>query len=61
MQYRDVTKDELLTKSVKTTAEETEHREPNSKTTLDINYEKAEADAINKLKRDLATKEIDRG
>ena len=54
-----MTKDELLTKSVKTTAEETEHREPNSKTTPDINYEKAEADAINKFKRDLATKEIE--
>ena len=50
-------KDELLTKSVKAVTEDIESKETDSKMTLEINYQTAAADAINKVKQDLATKE----
>ena len=56
MKNYDVTKDELATNSVKSVAEETESREASSKRTPNMNFEKAAADAVNKLKQDLATK-----
>ena len=50
---------ELLTKTVKAVAQVKTAMEAEAGNSLEINYEKAAAEAINKVKHDLATKEIE--
>ena len=50
---------ELPTKTVKAVAQVNSAIEATARNALEINYEKATAEAINKVKQDLATKEIE--
>ena len=50
---------ELSTKTVKTVTQVKAATEAETRNSLEINYEKATAEAINKVKQDLATKEIE--
>ena len=50
---------ELPTKTVKAVAQVKNALEAETRNSLEINYEKAAAEAINKVKQDLATKEIE--
>ena len=50
---------ELPTKTVKAVTQVNSAIEATARNALDINYEKAAAEAINKVKQDLATKEIE--
>ena len=50
---------ELPTKTVKAVTQVNSAIEVTARNALDINYEKAAAEAINKVKQDLATKEIE--
>ena len=50
---------ELPTKTVKAVAQVKNAIEAETRNSLEINYEKAAAEAINKVKQDLATKEIE--
>ena len=50
---------ELPTKMVKAVTQVNSAIEATARNALDINYEKAAAEAINKVKQDLATKEIE--
>ena len=50
---------ELPTKTVKAVAQVTNVIDAETRNSLEINYEKAAAEAINKVKQDLATKEIE--
>ena len=50
---------ELETKTVKAVAQVKNAIEAENRNSLEINYEKAAAEAINKVKKDLATKEIE--
>ena len=59
LQNKDMIKDELSVKSVKAVTEEKETKGAGAKGTLDINHQKAAADAINKVKPDLALKDIE--
>ena len=51
--------DNLTTKTVKAMTQKRDVTGAEMKNSLEINYEKAAADAINKVKQDLATKEIE--
>ena len=59
LQNKDVKKVERTTKSVKAVNEEKEVKGIEAKGTLKIHYQKAAADAINKVKQNLATKETE--
>ena len=65
LQDKEATSGELATKTVKAVTEERERererdaRGAESRSSLGISYEKAAAEAINKVKQDLATKEIE--
>ena len=50
---------ELPTKTVKAVTQVNDAIEATAKNALEINYEKAASEAINKVKQDLATKEIE--
>ena len=50
---------ELPTKTVKTVTQVNSAIEATARNALEINYEKAEAEAINKVKQDLAAKEVE--
>ena len=50
---------ELLTKTVKAVTQVKNAMETEARNSLEINYENAAAEAINKVKQDLATKEIE--
>ena len=50
---------ELLTKTVKAVTQVSSAMEAKALNSLEINYERAAAEAINKVKQDLATKEIE--
>ena len=50
---------ELPTKTVKAVTQVNSAKEATARNALEINYEKAAAEAINKVKQDLATKEIE--
>ena len=50
---------ELPSKTVKVVAQVKKAIEAETRNSLEINYEKAAAEAINKVKQDLATKEIE--
>ena len=50
---------ELPTKTVKAVAQVKNAIEAETRNSIEINYEKAAAEAINKVKQDLATKEIE--
>ena len=50
---------ELPTKTVKAVMQVRSAMETEVENSLEINYEKAAAEAINKVKQDLATKEIE--
>ena len=55
LQNKDVINVELSTKNVKAITEEKVTKGTTTKGELEINYQKAAADAINKVKQDLAT------
>ena len=50
---------ELPTKTMKAVAQVKNAREAETRNSLEINFEKAAAEAIKKVKQDLATKEIE--
>ena len=50
---------ELPTKTVKAVTQVNSAIEATARNSLEINYEKAAAESINKVKQDLATKEIE--
>ena len=51
---------ELPTKTVKAVTQANNAIEATAKNALEINYEKAALEAINRVKQDLATKEIEK-
>ena len=60
-QNKDVIKDELSRKSVKVVTEEKEPKRIEAKGTVGRNYKKTAANAKNKVKQDVATKEAGQG
>ena len=58
LQNKKVINNESSTKSVKAVTKEKDTKWTATKGALEINYQKAAADAINKVKQGLATKEI---
>ena len=59
LQNMEVTSGELTTKSMKAMTEERDAGRAESRISLGINCEKAAAEVLNKVKQDLATKEIE--
>ena len=59
MQNKELIIDELSMKSVKAVTEEKENMETGSQRTLEKNYQKAAAYAVNKVIQDLATNETE--
>ena len=59
MKITEAASGELLTKTVKTVTHVKTAMEAEAGNSLDINIEKAAAEAINKVKQDLATKDIE--
>ena len=59
MQSKEAASGELPTKTVKAVAQVNDAAGAETRSPLVINYEKAAADAINRSKQDLATKEIE--
>ena len=57
MNNKEAASSELSTKTVKTVAEVNDDTGAETGKSIEINYEKAAADAINKVKQELATKE----
>ena len=56
---REAAGGELSTKTVKATTQHKDAKEPEKRSSLEKNYESAAAEAINKVKQNLATKKID--
>ena len=52
---------ELSTKTVKAVTQNKDATRAEKRDSLEINYERAAAEAINKVKQDLATKDIENG
>ena len=61
LQNMEVTSGELTTKSMKAMTQERDAGGAESRISLGINYEKAAAEVLNKVKQDLPTKEIEQG
>ena len=59
LKSKEATTGELSTKTVKAVTQVKNATGTETKNSLEINFEKAAADAINKVKQDLATKEIE--
>ena len=59
LQNKEATSGELSTKTVKAVTQVRDAEGSETRSSLERNYEKAAAEDINKLKQDLATKEIE--
>ena len=59
MQNKEAASGELSLKTVKTVTRVKDDAGGETRKSLEINYEKAAAEAINRVKKDLATKEIE--